>query len=108
MSKKATLSNMNKQLTEPEEVKKEPKKPVAKKEDKPKAVKKTKAPKKETHIPRGERGDFLKTSITISAQLLTDIRALGMERKAKKQKDTDFSALVREALIDLLNKPRKY
>lgn len=61
---------------------------------------------KVVQIARGERGDFLKTSITISAQLLTDVRALGMQRKSLKEKDTDFSSLVREALTDLLNKKK--
>lgn len=100
---KIRLNALNEQLqdTKPEEPSK---KPIAKKETK----KKTTPPKKkkavEIQIPRGERGDFLKTSITISAQLLSDVRALGMRRKANKEKDTDFSALVREALTDLLNK----
>lgn len=56
----------------------------------------------EKQIPRGERGNFLKTTITISAEMLTELRALGMKRKAAKQKDTDTSALIREAIADLL------
>jgi len=31
---------------------------------------------------------------------------LGLKRKAAKQKDTDTSALIREALTDFLNKHR--
>lgn len=58
----------------------------------------------ETHIPRGERADFLKITLTIPADLLTELRALGMRRKANKRKDTDTSALIREALVDFLNK----
>ena len=106
MSKKVTLSGMKKQLDAPTIEAKEPaKKQVVKKE----IIKKTNIPTKkkkavDVQIPRGERGDFLKTSITISAQQLTDVRSLGMRRKSNKEKDTDFSALVREALTDLLNK----
>lgn len=55
---------------------------------------------KEGQIPRGERGDFLKTTLTLPADMLGELRALGMRRKAAKQKDTDTSALVREALAD--------
>lgn len=61
---------------------------------------------KSHYIPRGERGDFLKTTITISAEMLTELRALGMKRKSAKQKDTDTSALIREALTDFLKKSR--
>lgn len=71
------------------------------------ANKKEKEPTQmEAHIPRGERGDFIKTSITIPCDLLAELRALGMKRKGMKMKDTDTSALIREAIIDFLNKHR--
>ena len=62
---------------------------------------------KEGLTPRGERGDFLKTTITISAEMLTELRALGMRRKSRKEKDTDTSTLIREALTDFLKKHRE-
>jgi transcriptional regulator of met regulon len=61
-------------------------------------------PFSEVHAPRGERADFLKITLTIPSDLLTELRALGMKRKAAKMKDTDTSALIREALVDFLNK----
>ena len=45
-------------------------------------------------------------TLTIPADLLTELRALGMKRKAEKMKDTDTSALIREAVTDFLNKHR--
>lgn len=54
------------------------------------------------HPPRGERADFLKITMTIPGELLAELRALGMKRKLAGQKDTDTSALVREALIEFL------
>lgn len=120
---KAQLSMMNRfqeQLKEApkaqSKAKKTSKKPVEKKQ---KEVKTTApAPKeeketsptleaKEGHIPRGERADFLKITLTIPAEMLTELRALGMKRKAAKQKDTDSSALIREALTDFLKKHRE-
>jgi hypothetical protein len=99
MSKKALLSQMHKQLDDSKEKpeKKAKKSPPSKKE-------KEVQPVLETQIPRGERADFLKITLTIPADLLTELRALGMRRKANKQKDTDTSALIREALVLFLNK----
>jgi hypothetical protein len=95
---KATLSQMNKQLKD--------QKDKAEKEQKKSNVQKKEQElmQAEAHIPRGERGDFIKTSITIPCDLLAELRALGMKRKGMKMKDTDTSALIREAIIDFLNK----
>ena len=126
MAKKASLTmlNMQKQLSEPEtkpkvKAKKAPKKTAKKGGAETKAVAPAAhaptpkkeiavipAEAKESYIPRGERGDFLKTTITLPAEMFTELRALGMRRKSAKQKDTDTSALVREAVTDLLNKHR--
>ena len=120
MGKKVRLSKM-------EELKQKLEGPKAPQKAKPKKATKTLAKKKvigpahahkeeapipaaskeqEDYIPRGQRADFLKTTITISAEMLTELRALGMSRKAAKQKDTDTSALIREALTDFLRKHR--
>ena len=53
---------------------------------------------------RGHRGDFLKITITMSAQMLGDLKTLGLRRRERGQKDTDVSSLVREAVSDLLRK----
>jgi hypothetical protein len=126
MAKKATLSKMEeykKQLSEHQsppkaKPKKAHKKPANKKEAETKVAAPSAAHKEEKataplleekeahHIPRGQRADFLKTTITISAEMLTELRALGMRRKSAKQKDTDTSALIREALTDFLKKHR--
>ena len=58
----------------------------------------------EAHVPRGERADFLRITLTIPGNLLTELRMLGVKRKAAKMKDTDTSSLIREALVDFLNK----
>ena len=121
-AKLSMMDKMKKQLEEPKakpkiKAKKVVKKPLAKKETEmktptpiPREEKTINQPSAKTalegQIPRGERGDFLKTTLTIPASMLTELRALGMRRKSNKQKDTDTSALVREALTDFLNKHR--
>lgn len=57
----------------------------------------------EGHIPRGQRADFIKTTVTLPIELLAELRVFGMKRRAKKMKDTDFSALTREAITEFLN-----
>ncbi len=110
-SKQSKMAEYKQQLATPTpapQKKSIPKKPARKKEVKPEIVAPAPIPEEEVpspiQIPRGERGDFLKTTITISAEMLTELRSLGMKRKSAKQKDTDTSALVREALIDFLKK----
>jgi len=53
---------------------------------------------------RGKRGDFLKATITISAELLGELKQMGLRRRARGLKDTDVSSLVREAVVDLIKK----
>jgi hypothetical protein len=98
MAKKPSLlEGLHKDLNAPE--------PTKKKTGKKESIhEKDTKPPLDSNIPRGERADFLKITLTIPANLLTELRALGMRRKAKKQKDTDTSALIREALVDFLNK----
>lgn len=87
--KKSRLSDLNKQLHEPAET-------VAK------AGKKHKAEKAEieSNIPRGQRGDFLKLTITMSGEMLVALKTVGMNRKAEGAKDCDTSALIREAVSE--------
>lgn len=92
MTSKAKLSKMKEDIDNANKEKKD--------------TQKTKSPESlEYNIPRdGGRKDFLKITITIPADLLSELRALGMKRKANKMKDTDTSSLIREAVIDLLRK----
>jgi len=56
----------------------------------------------EANPERGRRGDFLKITVTMPAKMLGDLKTLGMRRRARGEKDTDISSLVREAVIVLL------
>lgn len=56
----------------------------------------------EANPERGNRGDFLKITVTMPAQMLGDLKSLGLHRRARGEKDTDISSLVREAVSDLL------
>ena len=51
---------------------------------------------------RGERGDFLKVTITLPPDMLADLNRLGIERKLDGMRDTDVSSLIREALTTFL------
>jgi len=56
----------------------------------------------EANPERGHRGDFLKITVTMPAKMLGDLKTLGLRRRARGEKDTDISSLVREAVIVLL------
>lgn len=98
MSKKAKLSELHRELSEP-----------AKDERKLDAKLETKRPKTDSSVNpiRGERGDFLKVTITLPPDLLADLKRLGIERKLKGMKDTDVSSLIRESLRELIHKEKQ-
>lgn len=56
----------------------------------------------EPNPTRGERGDFLRVTITLPAELLGALREVGLRRRANGQRDTSVSALVREAAAKLV------
>jgi hypothetical protein len=58
----------------------------------------------EANIPRGERANFLKATITLPPEILAALRDVGMKRKSEGQKDTDVSSLIREAVTEWLKK----
>lgn len=95
MSKKAKLSQLNKELTT-----------LNKTENKVEAKIETRNAPKKTSIGanplRGERGDFLKVTITLPPGMLADLKRLGLERKLQGMKDTDVSSLIRESLTTFL------
>ena len=96
MSKKAKLSQLNKELSG-----------AAKKDMKAKTNNQLSTPtenKKQGANPsRGERGDFLKVTITLHPSMLHELKTLGLDRKLKGMKDTDASSLIREALTTFLD-----
>ena len=51
---------------------------------------------------RGSRGHFLKITITIPPKMLSELKLLGLRRRANGQKNTDVSSLIREAVSELL------
>lgn len=98
MSKKAKLSQLHKELisSEKAEIKSASKqiKPANNLQDQVKAV---------SSPVRGERGDFLKVTITLPPVMLADLKRLGIERKLQGMRDTDVSSLIREALRNFLD-----
>lgn len=95
MAKKTTLKQLNKE-------KEKAGKPAKKTPAKGKA-----AQELDPNPKRGERGDFLKTTITISAEMLGQLKMLGLTRKAAGERNTDVSSLVREAVALLLSQEGK-
>ena len=57
----------------------------------------------EANIPRGERTNFLKLTITMPHEMLSALRTIGLRRKAEGMKDTDTSSLIREALSSFIS-----
>lgn len=51
-----------------------------------------------TNTPRGERGGFQKLVVTMPPEMAAAIRSVSIHRKAQGLKDSDSSALVREAI----------
>jgi len=60
----------------------------------------------EPNPPRGQRGDFLQITVMLPADLWGALRDLGVSRRVAGHKEHTVSALVREAVVDLLNKAR--
>ncbi len=79
MSKKATLSNINSSLNKNEKA--------------------DKAPGINGNIPRGERSDFIRVTMTMPLDLWMKLKEVGMKRKMNKEKDYDISSLLRESAI---------
>ncbi len=110
MSAKPSFSSLHTQLkdTKTTELKIVPtpipeQKKTAKQKVKEKAPADKKSPKVVgDNIPRGERSNFLKITITMPSELLSSLRSLGMDRKARGERDTDVSSLLREAAALLL------
>lgn len=71
---------------------------------KPSSIKKKNNLEKiEANVPRGERTNFHKLTITMSHEMLSAIRSIGLKRKSEGRKDTDTSSLIREALSSFIS-----
>lgn len=57
---------------------------------------------KDSIVERGERGHFLKVTVTLPPETFSDLKKLGIERKLSGEKDTDVSSLIRESLNSFL------
>lgn len=90
---KARLAQIHQELNKAEPIKE----PANKVERKPVEV-------SDSKIPRGQRAEFLKVTITMPADLLVAIRSIGLDRKATGAKDCDTSSLIREGMTDWINK----
>ena len=64
------------------------------------------APELDPNPARGERGEFLRITVTISPELLGEVKLLGLRRRARGLIDTSVSAVVREALHDLVRREK--
>lgn len=69
-----------------------------------------KTPAKETltvNPARGERGGFLKTTVTLPADMLFQLRTIGLRRRAAGEKDTGVSEMVRDAVAAYLQQTKE-
>lgn len=93
MGKKASLATLNRELNSSapvnEAITTQQKK--SSKEYKP-------MPTDQPVIPRGQRGDFQKLTITMPSSMLISLKTVGLHRKAAGNKDCDSSSLIREAV----------
>jgi|SaaInlStandDraft_4_1057021.scaffolds.fasta_scaffold118175_1 hypothetical protein len=98
MAKKTRLSQLNKDLNKNT--------PAAVTSSKPQAKKKAVPTKKgiEANPARGQRGDFLKVTITLPHDIIAELKTVGLQRRFAGMKDTDISSLLREAAVDFLQK----
>jgi hypothetical protein len=75
--------------------------------EKPKAVKA--APReqslgKEPNPPHGEKGDFIKVTVTLPPAVYQLIMAEVVQRKMRKERNPQLSAVIREAVVQYLER----
>lgn len=68
--------------------------------EKPKAVRKSGG--LEPNPPHGEKGDFVKITITLPPGVFTLLAEEATRRKARKEKNAQVSAILREAAVAYL------
>jgi len=88
-----------------EKVAKKPSLMASIKRDLDKAEKKSnsKPGQKDLHPVRGERGDFLKLTITMPPGLVLKLKQHGAERRILGEKNCDTSSLIRSAVTKYLD-----
>ena len=55
------------------------------------------------NAPHGEKGDYIKVSITLTPDLFERVNAEAVRRKLAGEKNSQVSAITREALAAYLN-----
>ena len=58
----------------------------------------------EANPPHGEKGDFVKVTITLPPEVYTLIATEATRRKAAKEKGAQISAIIREAVVAVLDR----
>lgn len=56
--------------------------------------------------PKGEKGDFLKVTVSLSPEIYELLGAESTRRKTAKEKDSAISAIIREAVVEKLTSSR--
>lgn len=56
--------------------------------------------------PKGEKGDFLKVTISLSPEIYELLGSESTRRKTAKEKDSAISAIIREAVVEKLSRTR--
>jgi len=75
--------------------------PAGKLAAKPKEAKKGGGP---VNPPHGEKGDFIKITVTLDPATYELIATEAMRRKMRKERDAQLSAVIREAVAEYLAK----
>lgn len=50
--------------------------------------------------PKGEKGDFLKVTVTLSPEIYAILAEESSRRRVAKEKDSAISAIIREAVVE--------
>ena len=58
------------------------------------------APEINPNPPKGEKGDFLKVTVTLSPEIYAMLAEESSRRRVAKAKDSAISALIREAVVE--------
>ncbi|WP_298506683.1 hypothetical protein [uncultured Sphaerochaeta sp.] len=58
----------------------------------------------EPNPAQGQKGDFERLTITMPMDMVEMLEKIRMQRKRAKQKNTTISSLIREAVVEWLNK----
>lgn len=51
---------------------------------------------------RGERGDFVKMTITLPLDMIIELKKISLERLARSNRDSNMSSIIREAVYKFI------